>query len=1326
MDIYRSGNIIKTVHPADDDKVVKKVMGENTLTISTELPAPFDFAVGDYLLFSGEKYTLNISPKFKKVSENQFLYDLLFEGIEYELRKVQHLYYTANIVYVGGSDFSLMGNAELQARIIVENLNRVQSGWSLGTFPSTTAKNLTFSSNNCLEAITKIATEFATEYWIGSDKTVNIGKRGDILPVSLQYGNGNGLYTIERDNVNSKDIVTRLYAFGSASNLPKGYRSNAKRLQLSTAYIERNVSAYGVIESSEIFEDIKPERTGTITAVGDIFSFSDSSMDFDLNAESGGNTLYLIPGTPAKIHFQTGDLAGYEFELASYVHATKTFKVNKFTDEVAYDLPNSTLKPAVGDKYVIIDIYMPQSYVDDAEARLLVKAQESLNQNSEPNVTYKVTVDPLFIKDLGIIFKSGDYVSVVDSQLGIDRNIRIVSISRNINKTNVYDFDLADTVEPSLTTQIITTLENQDIVIKMNRLKDPARARRSWKVVQELQNAIYDQDGYFDPINIKPASIETNMLTVGSKGNQFYTDCYFQANYGGNKNSINVGDGVLSHFTIEDAIRNWAITGLTETLPDDNLRYIFIRCLKASNIGYVVLSATHMSIDDGTYYNFFSGVLSSVIDNARQISLLFGFTSINGRFIKTGRIQNGDGSRYWDVDTGDFKGKATFESGSSGYSNIADKPDLSVYPLKTYVDALGSSLQSQIDGQIISWFDQVDPTTANTPASDWTTDVLKQQHANDTYTNLATGGCWRWVYENSAWKWGVITDTATQAALAAAAKAQDTADGKRRVFTSQPTSASAYDVGDLWVNATCGDYTNELLTCNSAKAAGATFDITDWEKAAKYTDDTAVNNLVIGGRNLILNSSIEKSSGYNTNTWISFQISTLNTSVQYAISFDLKSSNGTDVFYVSLANSGLSKQLLGTQLTTSSMYKRYTFVITKSSDIITELFFANQNGWNGNSNNTGTIYVKNVKIELGNKATDWLPAPEDVDSSIATCTKTAIDGGLVTSGTILLGDGTTIKAGITGEGTAETSTRIWAGSDYAGRTNAPFRVLQNGEMFSTKGTIGGWTISTDKLSKADGDYSIELNSVNRILSFSYAGQEKVRIMGENIPILGALINPDSGTVYPGANYTVTENGDYSYLTPNSFTIPASTIKSYVNFNTESGNLILTIKVYLTDTSGNVIKLLGSLCDSSSGGWSNYIWLVTSNNIAPGTYKLKYVFTCDKMDYPFTLGPGSISDYLEYYQQVAGSILGKDGFTVFYSGNKFLYIGESGGYFLEARGVLQLESPNAANYVYINDTAVKLAGAVNMQISSKGSHPTTYRAVYMDKTTSGNGNLYILT
>ena len=149
-------------------------------------------------------------------------------------------------------------------------------------------------------------------------------------------------------------------------------------------------------------------------------------------------------------------------------------------------------------------------------------------------------------------------------------------------------------------------------------------------------------------------------------------------------------------------------------------------------------------------------------------------------------------------------------------------------------------LQNQIDGVIETWFGEGAPTLANYPASEWGTDNLKIAHLGDLYYDNSTGTAYRFSQnEHGGYFWNTITDDAIANALAAAQRAQDTADHKRRVFTVQPTAQQAYDVGDLWVNATYKPpYSNDLLRCIVHKNAGEAFNIAHWTLASKYTDDT--------------------------------------------------------------------------------------------------------------------------------------------------------------------------------------------------------------------------------------------------------------------------------------------------------------------------------------------------------------------------------------------------------------------------------------------------------------------------------------------------------
>lgn len=167
--------------------------------------------------------------------------------------------------------------------------------------------------------------------------------------------------------------------------------------------------------------------------------------------------------------------------------------------------------------------------------------------------------------------------------------------------------------------------------------------------------------------------------------------------------------------------------------------------------------------------------------------------------------------------------------------------------LSDYVDAVFdptvANLQAQIDGQIETWFYNYVPTTSNAPASQWTTDTEKEKHLGDLFyivDNEEYGGqAYRWAKINNAYAWDYVEDTATTKALADAAKAQDTADNKRRVFISTP--APPYDAGDLWWTSTA-DGAAAIKVCKNGRQSG-TYVSTDWIDN-KYIDESTVNNAI--------------------------------------------------------------------------------------------------------------------------------------------------------------------------------------------------------------------------------------------------------------------------------------------------------------------------------------------------------------------------------------------------------------------------------------------------------------------------------------------------
>lgn len=176
------------------------------------------------------------------------------------------------------------------------------------------------------------------------------------------------------------------------------------------------------------------------------------------------------------------------------------------------------------------------------------------------------------------------------------------------------------------------------------------------------------------------------------------------------------------------------------------------------------------------------------------------------------------------------------------------------------VDTQISEIQAQIDGQIVTYYYDYAPTTSNIPASEWTTEALKSEHQGDVFVDTSSGRSYRWLKTNNVWGWQIIADTDVAAALQAARDAQATADNKRRVFVSQPTPP--YDIGDLWVQGSTGD----ILRCQTDKGTGTSYSSTDWIKASKYTDDSALTTFINGDYATDI-ASIEQQIDGKAETW---------------------------------------------------------------------------------------------------------------------------------------------------------------------------------------------------------------------------------------------------------------------------------------------------------------------------------------------------------------------------------------------------------------------------------------------------------------------------
>ena len=688
------------------------LMGEETLILEVEASAAVGFEVGYRTEVFGRTYYLNNLPRAVRMSGHRITYSVVMESLKYELSKVLFTNrFNGGSENVNEVDFSFTGSFVGVMDKIVSELERV---YGAGTWQWKEAdtgvdeaydhsrldevKTLSFSSENVLSALNTACGQWNAEFRVEREagvNTITAGRFGrNVWEHTFRYGRGNGLYRLTRDRKSDSNMITRLYAYGSDKNLSGKYRGRRRRLALPQSHESPLVKAGGYVqddalaekfgygEGAVIFDDIYPSREGTVSAVDDanVLKFTDESMDFDLNEKDGnGNSKYLLASATARVHFNTGKLAGYEFSIAGYNSGRKTFTIVPFTDENDYQYPSpdeDEFRIQPGDRYVILDIALPDSYVAQAEAKLASRALEKYRENYRRLFAYSLEVDELFLKknfpnaSSGDIFNTGDYVNISDADLteGV-MAMKVSGFTRDVFHPYRYTLTLSDNAPSSVITSIVRSEVEMQKVIKTNRLSDPARARRNIRTTAELLEMTFDTDGYFNGGRIRPETIETGMIAVGALSQQFMLDgVVFRPDYGGDTSSVVFSEGTLTHLGIEkDSVRIWGITpgtvsGLDASLP----YYVYARCSRDGQAGTMVFRTDAVRYDaDADFFHFQVGVLSCVSDGFRTLSLTYGSSVINGRQITSGRILSSSGTTYFDLDEGEIGGRIVFSDKST-------------------------------------------------------------------------------------------------------------------------------------------------------------------------------------------------------------------------------------------------------------------------------------------------------------------------------------------------------------------------------------------------------------------------------------------------------------------------------------------------------------------------------------------------------------------------------------------------------------------------------------------------------------------------------------
>lgn len=280
-----------------------------------------------------------------------------------------------------------------------------------------------------------------------------------------------------------------------------------------------------------------------------------------------------------------------------------------------------------------------------------------------------------------------------------------------------------------------------------------------------------------------------------------------------------------------------------ETQPDGSKIYYLHNKPQLSDsdiIWKMTAEAWAVSTDGGQHWNGGMTVDGDVI--ARILTA----TGVNADWINTGTIKaidkDGNITFLVDVTTGRvvINADSVQVKGKDVNAIAKEKAETEVnnFISNTYTTDI-NNLQSQIDGQIETFFYDYEPTLQNIPASEWTTNEERKKHEGDLFYWKSRGYAYRFMQDGATWKWQLVQDTDITLALAAAEKAQDTANHKRRVFVVQPEPP--YDIGDLWTQGSNGD----LMRCKVARASGS-YSASDWEKASKYTDDSSLDLFING------------------------------------------------------------------------------------------------------------------------------------------------------------------------------------------------------------------------------------------------------------------------------------------------------------------------------------------------------------------------------------------------------------------------------------------------------------------------------------------------
>lgn len=749
MRIYdKTGEVLLDI-PVDDDSYryraiaqAKKVELRYSLVDHVELPT------GTYIEYHGERYTLWYPSDFKKEGTRVFDYTVTFGGNEEILKKYKYKLLSDKPYKL---KFVMTATPRMFVELLVDNLNLYDSGWTVGTVIEAPEKLLSFNHEKCWAVLGRLAEEFDTEFEIVG-KTVHLRKVEYFkdAPVALSYGKGNGfLPGVGRANQGDNLPVEILYVQGGERNidysaygsqtllLPKSqelsYQGRRYKTDKDGMYVtraDRPLSSYN--EDSYDASDIYPSRVGTVsetdTEPGEdtdgndvtFYNFYDSSVPANLNFED-----CLIAGQTMTVIFQTGRLAGREFDV-KYIHDGRKFEIVP-AEQDGMDLPNSSLYPEVGDKYAVFNISLPTAYVCDNATKtgaswdMFREAVRYLYEREERQFTFSGELDGIWAKKnwlaIGSKLVPGGYVDFSDPQFQPDGIlIRITGVRDHINRPHSPELELSNTPVGGFMSDELGKLESEEVV-NDKRYKEALQfTKRRYRDAIEAQEML---EVAFDNYSkgIDPIWVRTMSLLVGDESLQFRfvnsktapVTVMPDFRYDDNTGVFTAPALILQHMTLgisdikeshkPSEYQYWDMGAYTSPyLGDYGKLYLYAKCGKSGGKGTFEMSGSPHKFEEDGYYYFLSGLLGSQFDGARSFVTVYGFTEILPGRVTVDRIVSTDGNTYFILNKGDgsgeFHGRMVFTAGS-GLKNLDEWPELdqsikeakkSVEDLNYYVD----------------------------------------------------------------------------------------------------------------------------------------------------------------------------------------------------------------------------------------------------------------------------------------------------------------------------------------------------------------------------------------------------------------------------------------------------------------------------------------------------------------------------------------------------------------------------------------------------------------------------------------------------------------